>query len=90
MSCFTFSLLSELLASLRETMMQRALLLRIPPRYQEWVPPSPIYISEADFRELSLRDLQEPSMPLILSSLGTLMVSCVEKGKLKMPSSSAS
>jgi hypothetical protein len=43
------------------------------------VPPSPISISEAYFKELSLRDLHEPSIPLILSSLGTLMVSCVEK-----------
>jgi hypothetical protein len=71
---YTFSLFYELLASLIETTRQRELLPFIPPKYQVFVPPSPIYISEAVFKAFSFKDLQDPIIPLILSSLETLMV----------------
>lgn len=72
-----------------DTIMHKALLLKIPPRYHELVAPYPIYMSEAVFSELSLRDLQVPSIPLMRISLGTRMVSFVAMGNANNPSSSA-
>jgi hypothetical protein len=77
----TLYLFSEAFASLRLTTMQSELFKEMPPRYQTLVFPYPISISAAVLSALSFRDLQLPKMPLILSSLLTLMVSCVAMGK---------
>jgi hypothetical protein len=81
----TLYLFYELLASLWLRMMQSALFTEMPPKYQLLVLPYPIYMSAASLRELSLRDLAVPKMPLILSSLETRMLRCALTGKLKMP-----
>ncbi len=64
----------SLLESERLTNRQREVPIAMPPMYQEEVSPSPISIYEAVLRVFSLSDFPGPRMPLILSSLATLML----------------
>lgn len=73
--------------SLLVSITQRALLVQIPPKYHELVMPSPISMSDAVLRALSLRERQVPRIPLILSSLETRILRLQAKGKLKSPTS---
>ena len=61
------------LLSTIDTTRQSELPVLMPPKYQLLVPPSPISISEAVLRALSLSDLQVPRIPLILIVFVTLI-----------------
>ncbi len=68
----TLSLFYELAVSACDIMIHRELFVVRPPKYHVLVLPSPIYISAANFKALSLTDFAVPKIPLIFNYFDTL------------------
>ncbi len=56
-----------------------------PPKYHTFVPPYPIYISEANFKVFYFNVLHVPRIPFILNYFGTFKVIWQAIGKLNSP-----